>query len=183
MKTLINAIWWWGGIIAHSVWYSRTYDVSGWELVTEFSLKWILTLLPVLAFIAVGQFISMRIYSNILLSSDVNSLDNEEADTLLQAVADAVNQSCPKAIDEHTRVISAIAGPGRKFTYNYTITGVEKSDEDSFINTMRPKLIEGYKSSDDMETFRQLDTEINWVYNLENGEEFARIKIWPEELL
>ena len=48
---------------------------------------------------------------------------------------------------------------------------------------MRPKLIEGYKSSDDMETFRQLDTEINWVYNLENGEEFARIKIWPEELL
>ena len=179
-ETIINAILWWGGIIAHSVWYTRTYDVHGWEIVTDFSLRWVLTFLPVVACIAVGQFLSIRIYRR-FLKFGIESLDNGDIKEVLQGFADEVNKTCPQILDEQTRLNRAVAGPGRKFTYMYTITGVEQLDKNDFINAMRPNLLENSQYSDEMESFRQMGAEIKWVYSQENGDEFAHITISPDE--
>jgi len=181
MKIIINSIWWWGGFIGHSVWYSRTYDVSGWELLTDFSLRWFLTLLPLLVLIALGQYVSIRIY-NRLTQSVVDSLDDKEVDELLQGCADEVNQTCPQVIDAETCLDAAIAGPGRNFAYLYTLTGsVKLLQQDEFISAMRPGLLNSYQNLEEMETFRQIGAELSYVYRLEDGEEFARIALSPKD--
>ena len=172
-------MWWWGGFIGHSVWYARTYDVSGWELVTDISLRWFLTLLPVLVLIAVGQYVSMRIFTR-LTQSGVESLDGQEVDEFLQKAADEVNQNCPQTIDKLTRLDGSVAGPGRKFAYRYTLTGaVEALQKEDFVNAVRPGLLENYQSLEELEGFRQLGVELSYVYRLENGEEFACIALSP----
>ena len=111
----------------------------------------------------------------------IESLDHGDIKEVLQGFADEVNKTCPQILDEQTRLNRAVAGPGRKFTYMYTITGVEQLDKNDFINAMRPNLLENYQYSDEMESFRQMGAEIKWVYSQENGDEFAHITISPDE--
>jgi hypothetical protein len=48
--------------------------------------------------------------------------DEEEKVKALTELANEINQACPKVLDDWTRIYSAVAGPGLRLTYRYTLT-------------------------------------------------------------
>ena len=60
----------------------------------------------------------------------------ESIEQALRKMSDQVNKQMPKVIDRDTRLDNIVAGPGARFSYNYTITSASSRDVD------RPALLD-----------------------------------------
>ena len=110
------------------------------------------------------------------LSCGKNSFDKE-----LMKTAEEINKNCPIMVDKHTRLDNVMGGPGREFTYNYTLVdfGADDLDKDKFISLMKPKILNNVKTNKDMEGFRNKNVEIVYVYKSKDNKEMARIVVSP----
>ena len=103
-----------------------------------------------------------------------------------QALIDASNQmnaTCPLVIDEATRLDSTAAGPGKRFTYLYTITSddLESIIDPTFLADMRLNLTNSIRTSSDMKYMREQEVTLVYIYRNEDGEELARLEFGPED--
>ena len=102
---------------------------------------------------------------------------------VLAYASNKLNATLPMQVDQDTRLDSTIAGPGAVFTYMYTLvnyTGSEYSSVD-FINTMKPRLINGYKTNPEMAVYRKGEVALHYYYRDKNGSEVAKIIITPKD--
>jgi hypothetical protein len=101
----------------------------------------------------------------------------------LEMAATETNKSCPKMIDETTRLDKVEAFPGKIFQYNYTLINTKKEELDStvFDSLMREQLLGGVKASPELKIFR--DNQVTLIYNYSDKEGMVacKITIKPEE--
>lgn len=104
-------------------------------------------------------------------------------DKVLMNTANEMNKTLPMNVDSGTRLDTTIGGPGKKFTYIYTLLTVEKTNLDlpSLQKNMRPQIIANYKTSDRMKVFRDQNVELNYEYKDKDGNLLFSIAVSPKD--
>lgn len=109
-----------------------------------------------------------------------NSKD-KEVEKALQVVVDAMNKQCPIQVDAITRLDKCEA-KGKELTYFYTITDDSAFDVKTFEEIGVPAIKETLKTNPQMDTFRQFDVTMIYVYNNKDGKELYKLKLNPSDI-
>ena len=117
------------------------------------------------------------ILNNTVFSPSVK-LDKE----LMQAASE-INASCPVMVDQSTRLDNAIAGPDKRFIYNYTILVKipEDYNNDAFVKDLRPILVNNYKNNPDCQPMFKNGVTVVCRYKRTDGTLIADIPITPKD--
>lgn len=101
----------------------------------------------------------------------------------LRYAAEVTNKNLPMVIDRDTKWDAIKSGPGRKFTYLYTVTTyrADEIDKPNFYKMMEKNLLNSVCSSEDMKVFFRHDVTISYTYNGKFGKQFAKISITPKD--
>jgi hypothetical protein len=129
---------------------------------------------------AIGVIIGSIIATQFISSSKV-SFDKE-----LMEISNKTNKTCPFMVDKKTRLDETIGGPGKKFSYIYTLVNYAEKDIakdriDNFVGKMKLQLINNVRTDKDMKEFRDMSVEMVYIYKSKDGHELARITISPHD--
>ncbi len=115
-------------------------------------------------------------------SSKTNASEVRYED-VLRMTAERISAELPMKIDADTSMDSVSSGPGRVFTYNYTVTTATKDqiDFDAIESAFRPKLLNNYKLQSGMKAFRDYGVELRYVYYDKNKNYITTIAISPKD--
>jgi hypothetical protein len=104
-------------------------------------------------------------------------------DKALFNTANELNKNLPMMGDRDTRWDSTGAEPGNKFIYIYTLVNHTKDEMDvpTLEKALRPKIIAGYKTSDQMKSFREHNVELHYQYKDKTGEFVFEIVVSPKD--
>ena len=115
----------------------------------------------------------------------VNQVLNGSAhfDKILSNTANNVNKTLPKMVDSATRLDTTIAGPGKKFTYVYTLVNVDKSNPiaAALQDKLKPQIVANYKTSEKMKVFRDENVELDYQYKDKNGDLVCEVAVSPKD--
>jgi Tfp pilus assembly major pilin PilA/ribosomal protein L40E len=109
--------------------------------------------------------------------------DNDERwEARLRATAEQVNRSTPSTVDRDTRLDTTVAGPGRKFTYIYTLVNVTResiadSQLEEFAKTVKNRVCTNQAIAE----FFQNKTVVGYLYNDKDGNVVTRIDVRPSD--
>ena len=94
-----------------------------------------------------------------------------------------MNAKLPMQVDKYTRLDTTVPGPGKRFTYLYTIsdTSAEQVDPAEVITALRPVVVNGYKTNPQFATFREQGVEMHYVYRDTNGRHLGEIAVSPKD--
>jgi hypothetical protein len=103
--------------------------------------------------------------------------DEEEKVKALAEVANEINQACPKVLDDWTRIDSAVAGPGLRLTYRYTLTLPPGADADAVRQGIDANLTAGWAKDPGNHpvALYDLGIEIVYAYKSPGGEDLFSI--------
>jgi hypothetical protein len=103
-------------------------------------------------------------------------------ETKLVNTANAANKTLPMMVDRVTRLDTEVPGPGKRYTYVYTLVNMTK-DQFSPQDWSRQKkiLTAGYSTSSQMKDFRDDGIELHYLYRDKNGDVITEIVINPSE--
>lgn len=136
-----------------------------------------LTSLAVVISAAVGAVVG-----SLAVQSMFKSSSNGNVDAVLQQTAEVLNKQLPMTIDKHTRLDTTVALAGGKFKYQYTVFSTDELPEAAeFEKIMKPRLINIYKTSDDMKQLRNVNATLVYSYFLEDGTSYASFEILADD--
>lgn len=100
----------------------------------------------------------------------------------LAKIANEVNKTCPKMIDQDTRLDNVVAHSNNKFQYNYTLVNLsaETVDTIKFHQLVDANIINNVKSNPDLKIYRDNKTTIGYLYKDFSGNYLMRISVTPE---
>ena len=86
-------------------------------------------------------------------------------------------------INKDIRLDTTIAGPGNRITYLFTLVTISSGgiEPDKFIRTMKPQLVNNYRTHPDMKVFRSKQVELHYQYRDQNGNIIATFEISPRD--
>jgi hypothetical protein len=110
-------------------------------------------------------------------------LDTPSIESALTKMADQLNKRLPMAVDKETRWDNILPGPGRRFTYNYTIVAAKMSDIDKayFRQTMQAHLKNHVCASPDMKIFFINGITVGYSYRAADGIFLEKIDLTPKD--
>jgi hypothetical protein len=113
--------------------------------------------------------------------SSLSSKDVQLDEPTLQKVAEYINQRLPMTTDADTRADSTLAGPGKKFTYLYTIKSYSSAEIDpvAFSREMTPEIRNMACSAPDLQLFYQKGVTLVYSYRGNDGRFIGKIEITP----
>ena len=117
-----------------------------------------------------------------------SALFNENKDTAveksLEVASAKMNRTCPQLLDDEVRLDNTSAGPGKVFTFHYSLVKRAKADltVEKFAETVRPDLVVEYKSSPKTKSFRDQKVALHYRYTDKNGDFIADIVVGPDDL-
>jgi hypothetical protein len=102
---------------------------------------------------------------------------------VLKRNSEQMNRKCPIDVGEGTRLDSTSAGPGRRFTYYYTLTRqVQDSiDVKSMNEKLRPQLIGNIKTNQSLVILRKNKADMVYDFFDRKGRFILSIPITPKE--
>lgn len=117
---------------------------------------------------------------NAVGKSAAQRLTVEEA---LVKVVDKVNKQLPMSVDRDTRWDSTQAGPGRAFTYHYTVVTARAAEVDAakFYEYMAPRLQNSVCTNPDMTIFFKSGVTISYSYRGSDGRYIHKIVLTPRD--
>lgn len=117
---------------------------------------------------------------NAVSKSAASQLMVEEA---LVNTTDQINRLLPITLDPDTRWDSTVAGPGRRFTYHYTILTMRASkiDTPNFRRVMVTRLRKSVCASPDTQVFIKNGVTVSYSYRGRDGRHVCNIDIWPRD--
>lgn len=109
--------------------------------------------------------------------------DTPSIEIALTKMADQINKRLPMAVDKDTRGDNITPGPGRRFTYNYTLVSTKIRDIDKayFRQTMQAQLRAGVCSNPDMKIFFTNGITVGYSYRAADGTFVDKIDITPKD--
>jgi hypothetical protein len=98
-------------------------------------------------------------------------------------VASELNKNCPLLLDRDTRLDNAMGGPGKYFTYNYTLIHHVAADLNivELKQSLIPALINFIRTSEDMQTFRKEKVTLKYNYKDKEGVFLFSITVGPAD--
>jgi len=104
-------------------------------------------------------------------------------DENMAKAASEVNKICPFMVDSITRLDNSAALPNNVFLVNYTLLNADKSifDTTELINTIKPITLNGLKTNPKYKLFRDIHTNISFVYHDKNGSYLCTLQINSDE--
>lgn len=123
------------------------------------------------------------IFGSTIVKSFFQKEDSASFDQVLVETSKKINATLPMQVDKETRLDSTIAGPGNRLTYFYTLVGLSSDglDPARLTEMMKPRLINGYKTSPDMAALRERQVELNYHYRDKNGNTITTIVVSPKD--
>jgi hypothetical protein len=102
---------------------------------------------------------------------------------VLRQNAEAMNRRCPLIVQEGIRLDSTSAGPGKRFTYNYTLINqsLDSIDIQSMEKRLRPILTNNLRTSESLEILRKNKPDVNYRFLDKNGRLVQNIVIHSED--
>jgi hypothetical protein len=126
----------------------------------------------------VGSIAGRSFMEKLCPSSDRMSIDEG-----LVTVADQINKMMPMTVDAETRCDSLSPGPNRTFVYHYTLVKRSKDElyPDKLVAYMRPRLVNNYRSLEQMKTLRESGVVLEYRYFDKDGEYITSITVDPKD--
>ncbi len=179
-------------------WKNRQWDdVAHFNRVQKKWSKWAVGIVLVVAGIGILAAVALPAYQDYVVrakaangSINVNetpdrmTVDQEEAAWIarLEATAIDVNKMAPQSIDAETRFDKSVAGPGRKFTYEYTLINVDRETLDAAqIENFTKTILQHMCGNPNFREFFENKTVIGFRYNDQNGRLFSEISRKPSD--
>jgi protein TonB len=108
---------------------------------------------------------------------DPNAAVMAEIENKMAAFSKKINPTLPRMIDEETRLDTSAAGPGKVFTYFYTLISHASSDFDAkeFSEAIAPDMKKDACSDKNVHRLLQDGVVINYVFRGNDGKEIARL--------
>jgi hypothetical protein len=102
---------------------------------------------------------------------------------VLRRNSEAINKKCPIAVDVATRLDSTSAGPGRRFTYYYTLTRqvLDSIDVQSMNWNLKPMLIGNLRSNKSLEMLRKNKANIDYCFFDRKGRFVLSVPVTPAD--
>ena len=109
--------------------------------------------------------------------------DPRQVEGLLRQVADQVNQTTPVSVDKDTRLENIIAGPGARFTYNYTIITRQSKEINHLhlMNVLRKNVKSQACSNEDLRIFFQNKVTIGYSYKSSDSVHIGTLEVTPQD--
>lgn len=132
-------------------------------------------------------FLAVRVIATACLLAEVitgqgckNRTSYEE---VLRQNAKAMNRKCPIIVQEGMRLDSTSAGPGKCFTYNYTLFTQSRDSVDtkSMENLLRPLLTNNLRTSESLEILRKNGPDVNYRFFDKKGRLVLSLVIRAED--
>jgi hypothetical protein len=103
-------------------------------------------------------------------------------DKVMLKAAEEINKNCPIMVDSETRLDNAMALPGKKLVYYYTMINYAKEelDVDIFAENMTPTIINAVSSNNEMAFLREKEVTFSYQYKDKNGEFFWTLDVTPD---
>ena len=107
----------------------------------------------------------------------------ESVEAALRKMSEQLNASMPMTIDKDTRLDNIFAGPGARFTYNYTIITAKsvQVNRAALLQHLQSNLRAGVCSNPDMQIFFKNNVTVGYSYRASDGVFVARIDIAPRD--
>lgn len=105
-------------------------------------------------------------------------------DRALVETSSQLNAKLPMQVDKYTRLDSTSPGPGKRFTYLYTVSGVlfKGVNVEGLIKALRPTVVNSYKTSPQLASFRDHGVEMHYVYRDTAGNYLGEIAVSAQDL-
>lgn len=102
----------------------------------------------------------------------------------LEKAAIEINSSCPKLLDEETRLDGAKSGPGKKFSYYYTLVkySAQEVEKSIFDKDIAPEIKKIALKGDGIRTMLGNGIFVEYHYSGKNGKFISMVKIDPSDL-
>lgn len=102
-------------------------------------------------------------------------------DEALVKAVDQFNKQLPMTVDRSTRLESIQAGPGRAFTYHYTIVTARAAEIDTaeFYRAMSSRLRNGVCTSPDMQVLFKNGVTVSYSYRGSDGRHVTKVAVTP----
>jgi hypothetical protein len=193
MQLIINICIWWGGWILYGHFFPRNQTGFWSELWAELTDPWSYLLYAVLILI---QFIVGKLFfkKEAIEDSEIDgkiaekssnkkspikiegALSQEDEEVLLK-IANDINKECPTQLDEQTKLIGAIVGPVKKFTYKYNITLPGDTDINTIKSAIKAQITKAWKTDPENNPvgLYDLGIEICYLYQNDHGVELFKI--------
>ncbi len=104
-------------------------------------------------------------------------------DKVLTLLADKANSTLPMMVDRNTRWDTTMAGPGKNFTYFYTMPGHASADLDPVATreAIAPQVTGNVCGNKDMQVMFKAGVTAHYVYRGNDGAEVVRLAIAPAD--
>lgn len=110
-------------------------------------------------------------------------VDRQKIESVLRQMADQLNAKMPMTVDRDTRLDNILAGPGARFTYNYTIVSVASRDMDrrNLVNFLQTNVKSGACSNPDMQIFFKTKITVGYSYRASDGVFIGKLDVSPKD--
>jgi hypothetical protein len=104
---------------------------------------------------------------------------------VLRENAAVMNRKCPIMVEKDVRLDSTSAGPGKRFTYYYTMTAQTRDSIDviSFEERLRPGLTNNLRTNASLDIIRKNRADVNYRFFDRKGRLILGIGVKAEEYL
>ena len=98
---------------------------------------------------------------------------------VLKENAESMNRKCPILVEKDVRLDSTSAGPGRRFTYHYTLLDrtLDSMDVKSFENRLRPNLTNNLRTNKNLEILRRNRANVDYRFFDKKGRFLLTISV------
>jgi hypothetical protein len=115
----------------------------------------------------------------------VSCKDKVPAEDSLVMAAIAFNATCPRMVDQDTRLDSAFFIPDTVFQYDYTLVNYDREsiDAESLARYLKPRIINNVSQNPEMKPQRDLRITMVFFYRDRKGAFITQLVIGPEDYL
>ena len=100
----------------------------------------------------------------------------------LKFAAAALNKTCPKMIDNQTRLDSVTVRPHKEMVYHYTLIKIIKNrfDIDAFEGYMKPIMQNQLRTNEGLKSYRENKAIMTYDYNDKDGKPLLEMVFTPD---
>lgn len=99
----------------------------------------------------------------------------------LKEAEDEINKTCPQKLDNDTRLDKVKSGPGKKFTYYYTLINIDsdKLPKEAFDEQIGPEIKKNAIDGEGVQTMLKKGITVEYHYAGKDGKKISHISIDP----
>ena len=130
----------------------------------------------------IGSIIGIIIFAVVSLVLSNLNWNISYADQLMKG-AQEINKTCPRMIDQDTQLDNVVTGPGKRFTYNYTLVNntAESLNIERLKNHQNHSIIHSVRTNPCMEDLRKNEVYLIYSYKDKDKKNLFDIHITPDD--